>query len=128
MNSIYIKNIIMIKSFKNVDLIYSFLNIITNNENEDPLECSICYHSVDIFYMICKPECINYTYCKNCIDRITNEKSKCPFTNIIYKKDDICLDYRNNRKVEKQKQNKNKITKFLNTKSIKNISIEIKFN
>lgn len=111
-----------INSSKNIELIVFLLK---KKLNKKSFECSICYESSEKFYTICKAECMSYSYCKNCIEHIVYERKKCPFTNIELKAQDICLDYRINRKIEENKQKQKEIEKMFNNKLIKNISIKI---
>lgn len=101
--------------------IYEFINFYLEDKiNDDLYECCICTKKTDIFYIICKSECLNYSYCKKCVERIEKESGKCPFTKVIFKYKDICLDSRKNIILEKRKQLYNKIGN-----TIKNIKIDI---
>lgn len=111
-----------INSSKNIELIIFLLK---NKLNNKSFECFICYEDVEEYYTICKPRCMNYSYCKKCVEHIVNIRKKCPFTNIEVEPKDICLDYRLNRKIEENKQKQMEIDKILNNKIIKNISIKI---
>lgn len=71
--------------------------------DKDKFKCSICFRKMSIFYLICKPNCTNNSYCKECIDRIENT-NKCPFTNIIFTKKYISMDYRKNKSLETFKE------------------------
>ena len=106
--------------------IYRLIAFILDPKSENNLsECPFCFKNVDKFYIICKPQCINYSYCKDCIYKIL-ESNKCPYTRIYFDKKDICLDYRRNNMLEEQKQLKEDVKKILNNKDIRNISIDIK--
>lgn len=115
----------MTESSKMVEMIKFFLD---NDLDEKLFECCICNKNTERFYIICKPNCIDYSYCKRCIDRVSKERKKCPFTNVEFTYKDVCLDYRKNKDIEKQKQIINNIKTYLdNNKEIKNISIKIDF-
>jgi hypothetical protein len=106
----------------NIELITYFLK---KEYNRNIFECCICCENTKIFYTFCKPECICYSYCKKCVERIAYERGKCPFTNVIISNYDICLDYRKNKEIEKQEKIQEKVNVFLKNKIIKNISIKI---
>lgn len=72
--------------------------------DKDSFKCSICFKKTSIFYLICKPNCTNNSYCKECIYRIEKDTNKCPFTNIIFTKEDISIDYRKNKSLETFKE------------------------
>lgn len=111
-----------INSSKKIELIIFLLK---KKLNDKFFECSICYESVEKYYTICKSECMNYSYCKNCIEHIVNNRKRCPFTNIELEQKDICLDYRINKKIEENKKKQMEFDKIFNNKLIKNISIKI---
>lgn len=126
MNNIHILKILMTSSnIKDIELIVFILNKKLNNEY---FICSICFEKFKKFYIICKPECINYSYCKKCVYRICYERNKCPFTNIKFSPKDICLDYRKNRKIEEKEKKQKELEKILNNNVIKNMIININFN
>lgn len=89
--------------------------------DKDKFKCSICFENVDIFYIICKSNCIDNSYCKQCIEKIEKESKRCPFTNTLFTYKDISIDYRKNRSLESFKEI-HKI--FLNKK----IAINIDFS
>lgn len=100
---------------------YEIIKFILERKIDDDLyQCCICMEKTEIFYIICKSECLDYSYCKKCIENIEKNRKKCPFTNIEFKYKDICLDTRKNKIIDKQKQIYNKIGN-----TIKNISINI---
>lgn len=113
------------KNIDNIELIIYFLK---KEYNKKIFECPICCKNTNKFYMFCKPECICYSYCENCIKRIAYERKRCPFTNTDVSSNDICIDYRKNKEIENQKQIQEKMNKILNNKIIKNISIRIDIN
>jgi hypothetical protein len=113
---------ININSSKDIELIIFLLKRKLNNSS---FECFICYENVERYYTICKPECMSYSYCRNCINHMVNDRKRCPFTNIELEKKDICLDYRINKKIEENKKKQLEIDKMFNNKFIKNISIKI---
>lgn len=112
-------------SSKNIEFLMFLLN---KKINKNIFECFICFENTETFYTFCKPNCMNYSYCKKCINHITKETKKCPFTNIEVDEKNICLDYRKNKKVEKQKSMQEEFEKMLNNKLINNISIRIDIN
>src|ERR1700712_652142 len=64
------------------------------------ITCCICNEIPNQLYLICKPRCTKYSYCKQCIEKIEYLYSYCPFTKISFLHDDIALDYRNNELLE----------------------------
>lgn len=86
-------------------------------------ECCICNENTKEFYIICKPGCIGYSYCKKCIN-IIKTRNKCPFTNLSFSIDDICLDYKTNKSIDENLKLMEKLKNVIG-KSIKNISINI---
>lgn len=111
----------------NSSSICKLITFILDKKLENNLsECPICLKNVDKFYIICKPECLNYSYCKDCIYKIAYESKRCPYTRILFNEKDICLDYRKNIMLEEEKKLQEEFKKLFNNKSIKNISIEIK--
>lgn len=104
---------------------FNLFEIVNLFLDKDILECCICNENVDKLYIICKSGCINNSYCKKCIENLVNNRRRCPFTNIDFGYDDICLDYKNNKNIENRKQMFNYISKKLGIKQIKNISINI---
>lgn len=101
-------------------IIFEIVNYLLD---EKRYECCICNENVKEFYIICKPGCINYSYCIQCIEKI-KIRQKCPFTNICFNDNDICLDYKTNKILEENKQIGENIKNFFGN-SIKNISINI---
>lgn len=91
--------------------------------DDDMYKCCICTEYTKTFYLICKSECLDYSYCKNCIEIIERKRKKCPFTNIDFTYKDICLDIRKNKMIEKQIEIYNKLGN-----TIKNISVNIETN
>jgi hypothetical protein len=89
--------------------------------DEDKFKCSICFKIPNIFYLICKPDCTDNSYCKECIERLEKDINKCPFTNIYFAKKDIAIDYRKNRSFEIYRQ----VHKKLENKKIE-ININVK--
>ena len=90
----------MTESSNVIELIKYFLD---RDSNEILSQCCICIKKVEKLYIICKPGCIKYSYCNKCISRIVNERKRCPFTNIEFNHKDVCLDYKINEHIEKQK-------------------------
>ena len=88
--------------------------------NMDTIKCCICNEIPDKLYVICKPVCTKYTYCKSCIYNIEKICHKCPFTRIQFTIDDIGIDYRNNISLD--------IFKKYNKNKIKSISCNISFD
>lgn len=100
---------------------YEIIKFILEKKIDDDIyRCCICTKKTETFYLICKSECLNYSYCKDCIERIEKERNRCPFTNVNFTYKDICLDIRKNKMIEKHKEIYNKIGN-----TIKNISINI---
>lgn len=89
--------------------------------DKDKFKCCICFKNVEIFYLICKPNCVNNSYCKQCIEKIEKENNRCPFTNTFFEYSDISIDYRKNRSLETFKEIHKKIIN-------KKITINIDFN
>jgi hypothetical protein len=100
---------------------YKLIRYISNSFDDNKFKCCICFKNVEIFYLICKPKCINNSYCKECIEKIEKENHKCPFTNILFTYKDISIDYRKNKSLESFKE----IHKILFNKEIM-ININIK--
>lgn len=109
--------------------LFEIIKFFLDNELDKSIfECCMCAENTEKFYIICKPNCMDYSYCKKCIDRISRERGKCPFTNIEFAYKDVCLDYRKNKNIEKQKQIFNNLKIYLDKdKQIKNISVRIDF-
>lgn len=110
--------------------ILKIINIFLNKKiNKSFFECCICNKEVKIFYLICKPGCIDNSYCEYCINRILEERNNCPFTNISFTYDDICLDYRKNKEIYEQIYLYNNMEKYLiNCKISINIEIDNSFD
>lgn len=89
--------------------------------DKDRFKCSICFKNVEVFYLICKPNCIDNSYCKQCIEKIEKINNRCPFTNTYFTDKDISIDYRKNKSFETFKEIHKK---FANKK----ITININFN
>lgn len=85
--------------------------------NPEEITCCICNIIPESLYIICKPFCIKYSYCLNCINQLNY---KCPFTRVSFTIEDIDLDYKNNDFLE--------IYKKFNKIKIKNISCDITFD
>lgn len=100
--------------------IFKFIRYISYYFNEESFKCCICLKKPNIFYLICKPNCISNSYCKECIYRIERENGKCPFTNTKFTYEDISMDYRKNKSLEIYKE----IFNDFNEKKIK-INIDI---
>lgn len=100
-----------------------YLEIINYLLNNEKYECCICNEEADKYYIICKPECLNYSYCKECMNKI-KEKKICPFTKKKFKEKDVCLDMRINNAIENKKQLFKKTKEYLGN-SIKRININI---
>lgn len=83
----------------------------------EKITCCICDTIPEKLYIICKPFCIKYSYCDNCINHLNY---KCPFTRISFTAEDIDLDRKNNDSLE--------IYKKFNKIKIKNISCNITFD
>lgn len=88
--------------------------------NINMLECCVCCEIPERLYIICKPNCTKYSYCKKCIDNIERLYHRCPFTNTYFSINDIGLDHRNNESLE--------IYKKYNKNNIKNINCNILFD
>jgi hypothetical protein len=100
--------------------IYEIVNCFLNKLK---YECCICNEKAKEFYIICKPGCVSYSYCKICIENIRTRR-RCPFTNIIFDNKDICLDHKTNKDIDENIKIFEKL-KYILGKSIKTISINI---
>lgn len=97
--------------------IFQYVFFLTNIEL---FKCCICNEIPDKLYVICRPACTKYSYCKKCIYKIEELHQQCPFTRTPFLCNDIGLDYRKNEYLEiYNKYNKN---------NIKSINCHISFN
>ena len=103
-----------------IDISSNLLQYIFFLSNINVFKCCICDKIPNKLYMICKPDCTKFSYCKDCVYKIENLYHKCPFTRTEFVKNDIGLDYRNNESLE--------IYKKYNKNSIKSINCNILFN
>lgn len=110
-------NIIIMKTLN----ISNLIKYISYYFDKELFKCSICFKKTTIFYLICKPNCTNNSYCKECIERIEKETNKCPFTNTFFTKEDISIDYRKNKSLEIFEEIHENLCN-------KNITININFN
>lgn len=103
-----------------IDIPVNFLQYVFLLYNPDTIKCSICGKIPDKLYMICKPSCTKYSYCKQCVENIEKLYHECPFTKTSFLTSDIGLDYRNNEILE--------IFKIYSKNNIKTINFNILFN
>lgn len=83
---------------------YNLFRYISYYFDEDNFKCCICVKKVDFFYLICKPNCVNNSYCRECIVKIEKENKRCPFTNTVFTYEDISIDYKKNKSLESFKE------------------------
>ena len=114
------------KLTKSTILIDYFLNSFSRTNREE-FQCCICCSYTEVFYIIFKRECFDYSYCKECIEFVVNIRKRCPYTNINVNIDDICMDRRKNKLIEEYKAKNNEIRKYFSKESIKKISVKIDF-
>ena len=85
----------------------------------DLIKCNVCFKIPDKLYCIFKKECISYSYCIYCVNRIEKEQKRCPFTRINFDIKDI---------VENKQKNELISIYYKYNVLIKNIKLNIETN